>query len=73
MGVPDSHNISMFLADPQLRDIPAESIVIADEASMVTMPHLDAITRISRQNDAKMMLAGDPAQHQAVTAAAAWA
>ena len=67
MGVADSHNISMFLADPRLRDIPAGSIVIADEASMVTMPHLDALTRITRQNDAKATLAGDPAQHQAVS------
>ena len=43
-------------------------IVIADEASMVSMPHLDALTRIARQDDAKMMRAGDPAQHEAVSA-----
>ncbi len=49
MGVADAHNISMFLADPRLRDIPAGSLIIADEASMVTMGHWDALTQLARQ------------------------
>jgi conjugative relaxase-like TrwC/TraI family protein len=68
MGVSDSHNVSMFLTDPRLRDIPSGSLIVVDEASMVTMPHLSALTGIARRSDAKLILAGDPAQHQAVQA-----
>jgi hypothetical protein len=68
MGVADAHNVSMFLTDPRLREIPAGSIVIADEASMVTMGHWDALTQIARQAGAKLTGAGDPAQHGAVQA-----
>jgi conjugative relaxase-like TrwC/TraI family protein len=68
MGVADAHNVSMFLADPRLREIPAGSVVIADEASMVTMGHWDALTQIARQAGAKLAGAGDAAQHGAVQA-----
>jgi hypothetical protein len=43
LGVPDAHNISMFLADRSLQHISAESLILIDEASMVTMPHLDQV------------------------------
>jgi hypothetical protein len=47
--VTDAPNISMFLTDPRLRNIPAGSVMIADEASMVTMGHWDALTQLARQ------------------------
>jgi conjugative relaxase-like TrwC/TraI family protein len=68
MGVSDAHNISMFLTDPRLRHIPAGSVIVADEASMVTMGHWDALTSIARQAGAKLTGAGDHAQHGAVQA-----
>ena len=66
MGIAGAHNISLFLADRRLRHIPAGSLILIDEASMVTMDHLDQLTAIARAAGAKMPLAGDPAQHQAV-------
>jgi conjugative relaxase-like TrwC/TraI family protein len=66
LGVAEAHNISLFLTDRRLQHIPAGSLILVDEASMVTMAHLDQLTAIARAAGAKMPLAGDPAQHQAV-------
>jgi conjugative relaxase-like TrwC/TraI family protein len=66
LGIADAHNISLFLTDRRLQHIPPGSLILIDEASMVTMTHLDQLTAIARAAGAKMPLAGDPAQHQAV-------
>ena len=69
MGVSDSHNVSMFLTDRRLREsIPAGSLIMVDEGSMVTMPHLDSLISIAGASNAKLPIAGDHAQHQAVQA-----
>ncbi len=66
LGVADAHNISMFLTDRRLQRIPEGSLILLDEASMVTMQHLDQLTAVARGAGAKMPLVGDPAQHRAV-------
>jgi AAA domain/TrwC relaxase len=66
LGIADAHNISLFLTDRRLQHIPGGSLILIDEASMVTMAHLDQLTAIARAAGAKMPLTGDPAQHQAV-------
>jgi conjugative relaxase-like TrwC/TraI family protein len=66
LGVADAHNISMFLTDRRPQRIPEDSLMLLDEASMVTMRHLDRLTAMARKAGAKIPLVGDPAQHQAV-------
>jgi conjugative relaxase-like TrwC/TraI family protein len=70
-GLGDSHNIAMFFTDPRLREIPANSLVITDEASMTAMRQVDDITALGGQANAKLALVGDPQQHQAVQAGGA--
>jgi hypothetical protein len=73
LGVADAHNIAMFLTDRRLQRIPPGSLLLLDEASLVTGPHLDKLTALARHAGAKLPLVGDPAQHQAVAGAGAMA
>ena len=68
MGLADSHNISMFLTDKRLQDLGENALIVVDEASMASMPHLDRLMALAEAANAKMALAGDPVQHEAVHA-----
>lgn len=68
MGITDSHNIAMFLTDPRLQDLGENALVVVDEASTASMPHLARLLALAEAANAKLMLAGDHAQHEAVHA-----
>jgi len=56
----------LFLTDRRLRHTPAGSLILIDEASMVTMRHLDQLTGISRAAEPKMPPRRGSRVHQAV-------
>ena len=68
MGIADSHNLAMFLTDPRLQALGENALVVIDEASTASMPHLARLLALAEAANAKLMLAGDHAQHEAVHA-----
>jgi conjugative relaxase-like TrwC/TraI family protein len=72
-GVPVSYNSAQFLGDLPGRPGARGPIVtgprpllVADEASMMTGPHLAALIAYAEATDGKILLAGDTSQLQAV-------
>jgi conjugative relaxase-like TrwC/TraI family protein len=72
-GVPVSYNSAQFLGDlpgqPGARGLIATGprpLLVVDEASMMTGPHLAALIAYAQDTDGKILLAGDTSQLQAV-------
>ena len=65
-GVQVAANTTRLLADIAKGRIPAGSLIMADEGSMVSMAHLSALTKYAARNGCKVVLAGDQEQLAAV-------
>ena len=65
-GVQVAANTTRLLADIAKGRIPAGSLIMADEGSMVSMAHLSALTKYAARNGCKLVLAGDQEQLAAV-------
>ena len=65
-GVPVAANTTRLLADIDRHRIPAGSLIVVDESSMVSLTHLSAIVRYAASNGCKVILAGDQQQLAAV-------
>ena len=65
-GVHVAANTTRLLADIDHGRIPAGSLIVVDEASMVSMTHLSAIVAHAARNGCKVVLAGDQQQLAAV-------
>ena len=65
-GVQVAANTTRLLADLAKGRIPAGSLIMADEGSMVSMAHLSALTQYAARNGCKLVLAGDQEQLAAV-------
>jgi len=65
-GVQVAANTTRLLAYITKGRIPAGSLIMADEGSMVSMAHLSALTRYAARNGCKLVLAGDQEQLAAV-------
>jgi conjugative relaxase-like TrwC/TraI family protein len=65
-GIPRAANTTRLLTDLAEDRIPAGSLIVADEASMISAAHLAAITGYAARNRCKLILAGDQEQHAAV-------
>ena len=65
-GVPVAANTTRLLADIDHGRIPAGSLIVVDEGSMVSMTHLSAIVGYAASNGCKVVLAGDQEQLAAV-------
>ena len=65
-GVEVAANTTRLLADIGYGRIPAGSLIVVDEASMVSMTHLSAIVAHAARNGCKVVLAGDQQQLAAV-------
>ena len=65
-GVQVAANTTRLLADLARNRIPAGSLIMADEGSMVSMAHLSALTQYAARNGCKLVLAGDQEQLAAV-------
>jgi conjugative relaxase-like TrwC/TraI family protein len=65
-GVQTAANTTRLLADIQNGRIPADSLIVVDESSMVSMAHLSAIVGYAARTGCKVVLAGDQAQLAAV-------
>src|SRR5690349_757508 len=63
-GVQMAANTTRLLAD--LDRIPPGSLILADEGSMISMPHLAALVDHAARNGCKLVLAGDQEQLAAV-------
>ncbi|MGH2873510.1 MAG: MobF family relaxase, partial [Solirubrobacteraceae bacterium] len=65
-GVQMAANTTRLLADLDHHRIPAGSLIVVDEASMVSITHLSAIIGYAATNGCKVVLAGDQEQLAAV-------
>jgi hypothetical protein len=65
-GVQVAANTTRLLADLGRGRIPAASLIMADEGSMVSMTHLSALVSYAARNGCKLVLAGDQEQLAAV-------
>ena len=65
-GIRATANTTRLLADLAVGRIPPGSLIVADEASMISLTHLAAITEYSARNRCKLILAGDQEQLAAV-------
>jgi ATP-dependent exoDNAse (exonuclease V) alpha subunit len=65
-GVHVAANTTRLLADIGRGRIPAGSLIVVDEASMVSVTHLSAIVAHAARNGCKVVLAGDQQQLAAV-------
>jgi hypothetical protein len=65
-GVEDAHNIEQFLTDRRRQVIPAGSMLVIDEASMVSMQHYDTLTEMAEAAGAAVRPVGDSRQIGAV-------
>jgi hypothetical protein len=65
-GVRAAANTTALLADLDHARIPAGSLIVVDESSMVSMTHLSAIVGYAARNGCKVVLAGDQEQLAAV-------
>ena len=59
-------NTTRLLADLDHGRIPAGSLIVVDESSMISMTHLSAIVGYAARNGCKLILAGDQEQLAAV-------
>ena len=65
-GIRVAANTTRLLADLQHGRIQPGSLILADEASMISITHLAAITEYAARNHCKLILAGDQEQLAAV-------
>jgi hypothetical protein len=65
-GIRVAANSTRLLADLQHGRVPSGSLIVADEASMISITHLAAITEYAARNGCKLVLAGDQEQLAAV-------
>ena len=65
-GVHVAANTTRLLADLNDGRIPPGSLIVADEASMISIMHLAALTEYAARNRCKLVLAGDQEQLAAV-------
>jgi len=72
-GVPESYNTAQFLGHlPGQRgargslDITEDTLLLVDESSMIPTPDLADVVALAKERQAKMVLAGDTGQLQAV-------
>jgi ATP-dependent exoDNAse (exonuclease V) alpha subunit len=65
-GVQVAANTTRLLADLQNGQIPPGSLILADEASMISITNLAAMVAYAAQNSCKLVLAGDQEQLAAV-------
>jgi len=65
-GVHVTANTTRLLADLNNGRIPPGSLIVADEASMISITHLAALTGYAARNRCKLILAGDQEQLAAV-------
>jgi len=65
-GIQAAANTTRLLADIQRGRIPPGSLIVADEASMISVTHLAALTEYAARNRCKPILAGDQEQLAAV-------
>ena len=65
-GIAAAVNTTRLLADIAAGRIPPGSLILADEASMISLPHLAAITAYAARHSCKLVLAGDQEQLAAV-------
>jgi hypothetical protein len=65
-GVQVAANTTRLLADIDHGRIPAGSLIVADEGSMISMTHLSALISHAARNGCKVVLAGDQEQLAAV-------
>ena len=72
-GIETAVNTTRLLADLAAGRIPPGSLILADEASMISLPHLAAITKYAARHSCKLVLAGDQEQLAAVEGGGAMA
>jgi hypothetical protein len=72
-GIRQAANTTRLLADLAAGRIPAGSLIVADEGSMISLPHLSAIAGYAARNGCKLILAGDQEQLAAVEGGGAMA
>jgi TrwC relaxase/AAA domain len=65
-GIRQAANTTRLLGAIQRGMIPPGSLIVADEASMISITHLAAIAEYAARNRCKLILAGDQAQLAAV-------
>ena len=65
-GIRQAANTTRLLADLQHGRIPPGSLILADEASMISVTHLAALTGYAARHRCKLILAGDQEQLAAV-------
>ena len=65
-GIRHAANTTRLLTDLQHGRIPPGSLILADEASMISITHLAALTEYAARNRCKLILAGDQEQLAAV-------
>jgi ATP-dependent exoDNAse (exonuclease V) alpha subunit len=65
-GIGQAANTTRLLTDLAAGKIPAGALIVADEASMLSLPHLAAITGYAARHGCKLILAGDQEQLAAV-------
>jgi AAA domain/TrwC relaxase len=65
-GVPVAANTTRLLFDIERGRIPAGSLILVDESSMVSLAHLSAIISYAARHGCKVILAGDQEQLAAV-------
>ncbi len=65
-GIRAAANTTRLLADIHRGRIPPGSLIVADEASMISLTHLAALTEYAARNGCKLILAGDQEQLAAV-------
>jgi hypothetical protein len=65
-GIAAVANTTRLLADIAAGRIRPGSLILADEASMISLPHLAAITKYAARHSCKLVLAGDQEQLAAV-------
>jgi AAA domain-containing protein/TrwC relaxase len=65
-GIQVAANTTRLLAAIQHGRIPPGSLIVADEASMISLTHLAALTEHAARNRCKLILAGDQEQLAAV-------
>jgi AAA domain len=65
-GIRHAASTTRLLTDLAAERIPPGSLIVADEASMISLTHLAAITEYAARNRCKLILAGDQEQLAAV-------
>jgi AAA domain/TrwC relaxase len=72
-GVMVAANTTRLLASLTDGSIPPGSLILADEGSMISLPHLSALVEYAARNGCKLVLAGDQEQLAAVEGGGAMA